>query len=210
MAPNNAPNPDYLLIASELNKLVEQCPNFKDTAFNDVLAQHRVNEYHVLQPQDGSPPVVMHNSGVTAENYWQAGKGKIVEDVPHWFFSEMNRDLLDRAFGTDGPRNVSATGAVVLEHGLPAAQMLAKKFGIDNIHDYSKRGVRPKNLDDPAPETPKIAHANNPFSRAGWNITKQGALIRGGMPYSAVVSLAASVGCKVGDTTYNKSHPANR
>ena len=56
----------------------------------------------------------------------------------------------------------------------------------------------------------KTAHATNPFSRQGWSITKQGALLRSGVPMEKVAAIAAGVGARIGDTTWNKNHPANR
>lgn len=52
-------------------------------------------------------------------------------------------------------------------------------------------------------------HATNPFSRAGWNLSKQGSVFKA-LGEAKTGALAASVGAKIGDVTWNKSHPANR
>lgn len=52
-------------------------------------------------------------------------------------------------------------------------------------------------------------HANNPFSRAGWSISKQGSVFKA-LGEAKTAALAAAVGVKIGATTWNKSHPANR
>jgi hypothetical protein len=52
-------------------------------------------------------------------------------------------------------------------------------------------------------------HANNPFSRAGWNVSKQGSVFKA-LGEKKTAELAAAVGVKPGAVTWNKNHPANR
>lgn len=52
-------------------------------------------------------------------------------------------------------------------------------------------------------------HANNPFSRAGWSVSKQGSVFKA-LGEAKTAALAAAVGVKIGATRWNPDHPANK
>lgn len=73
---------------------------------------------------------------------------------------------------------------------------LLKAWGLNGPGD-TKRGVRPVSANDDGKS--KTPDPSNPWSKAGWNVTKQGALIKSiGLDKAAQIAKAA--GCKVGDT----------
>jgi hypothetical protein len=67
----------------------------------------------------------------------------------------------------------------------------------------SLRETRPEIFGTPPGKDPKVPHANNPFSAAGWNISRQGELVKA-MGIEKAAGIAAAVGAKIGDTKPNK------
>jgi hypothetical protein len=136
--------------------------------------------------------------------------------------------------GDNGVRRATDLNPLIKSLGgdVDALKAAALNFGITDPFDLKQRGTPPANIgkmidakkaSDEADELEKRAaslraaanlaapkakpgdHASNPWSRQGFNITKQGALIKAiGVEKSA--RIAASVGCKIGDTKPNPNY----
>jgi hypothetical protein len=108
----------------------------------------------------------------------------------------------DRAF-ING--DLTAKGRLVKEIGLVAANGLAARYGLDDVHDR-KRGTRPENIADPEADAKAknktTPHANNPFHKGNWNLTKQAALLKAVGPEKCA-AIARSVGVTIGATKPN-------
>jgi hypothetical protein len=100
--------------------------------------------------------------------------------------------------------DLTAKGRLVKEIGIPAATELARRYGLDDVHDR-KRGIRPDNIADrEAAEKAKnkTPHASNPFHKSNWNVSKQGSLLRAVGPEKCA-AIARSVGVTIGATKPN-------
>jgi hypothetical protein len=120
----------------------------------------------------------------------------IAEQWPHLVPPKFEVSLSDQAFLKN---NMSARGKLVKEIGQVAALELAKRYGHDSLHSRAQ-GARPENIKDPdadAKAKNKTPHANNPFHKGNWNISKQGALLKAVGPEKCA-QIAASVGVTIG------------
>lgn len=119
-------------------------------------------------------------------------------EKPHYFVSDTLDDLQERAFGANP--TLKARGELFNDVGPTLYRDIAKMWGASEGN--LKPGTRP-GPDVEAEKNPEIVvKRNNPWSKQGWNITKQGALVASlGIEKSAAI--ARSVGCKIGDTKWN-------
>jgi hypothetical protein len=127
----------------------------------------------------------------------------IAKQYPHLVPAVFEVPLADKAFLEN---NFGARGVLVRTMGEAGALALAKRYGHDSLHSREK-GKRPEGVEAPTDDTaPKIGaagdHKNNPFSKAGWSITKQGTLLRA-VGREKCAQIAASVGSKIGATRPN-------
>ena len=115
-----------------------------------------------------------------------------------------------------------------------ALKAAGAEFGIDNVFDLTQRGQMPsggitkvidakkasdeadelearaaslrKAADLAAPKKQNLSdRASNPWSQAGWNISKQGSLVRA-VGAEKAARIAASVGCILGSTKPNPAY----
>jgi len=110
----------------------------------------------------------------------------IAKQKPHLLPPIYERSLADRAFVD---RNITARGELVRQVGAAEAGRIAERYGLRSISD-TRVGVAPD-----ASEKKAVAdnQPNNPWSRAGWNVTKQGALIRSiGVEKASAIARAAN------------------
>lgn len=81
---------------------------------------------------------------------------------PHWWPAAGQVDFEAQAFGG----NFTSRNLLVKQIGLAAADARAREWGLDGIHDYKTKPTWPGGQI----EKPK---SSNPWSAAGWNLTKQ-------------------------------------
>lgn len=106
-------------------------------------------------------------------------------------------ELLAAAFVGRG--SVTKRGELVKLIGESAAADAAKEYGLRNLHDYQSIGKAPVVIDDGKDKKPADKHVDNPWSAAGWNITKQGQLLKV-IGADKATQMAKSVGSFVGAT----------
>ncbi len=123
----------------------------------------------------------------------------LANEFPHLVPQPIKAPLADAAFLEN---NLKARGEMVRTLGTVATLEIARKYGHADLGSRAK-GKRPANVDAPEKEAPKLGaageHANNPFSRQGWNISKQGALLRA-VGAEKCAAIAASVNSRIGAT----------
>jgi hypothetical protein len=61
-----------------------------------------------------------------------------------------------------------------------------------SLNDYTTRGVRPDNAKVPENNKKLPAGKDNPWSREGWNLTRQGALYRANPKAAAEIAAKAN------------------
>lgn len=138
------------------------------------------------------------NEGVTTLADLGAWLDKQRETRKHLFVDLTVVDLESRAFGEHGKPNVSARGQLVRSLGEIAALARAKEWGLRDLNDYRTRGTRPGNANADNKKPGRKSAGSNPWSREGWNITKQGALYRANP--KAAAEIAAAAGSFIGAT----------
>lgn len=84
---------------------------------------------------------------------------------PHMFIDAVQADLETQAFG-DG--NMTARGRFIALYGEAQAKERATAWGLKSLHDTKSKGKRP--FDEGEQQK---ASKNNPWSRDGWNLTRQ-------------------------------------
>jgi hypothetical protein len=110
--------------------------------------------------------------------------------------TKLNINAEDLKLAKSG--NLTAKGRVLRACGMDQTKLDAVLAG--NVATGDAPAV-----DDAATLATKVAnddHKNNPFSKVGWNVTKQGALLRAVGPEKAA-QIAASVGSRIGATSPN-------
>jgi len=126
----------------------------------------------------------------------------IAKAYPHLVPPPFEVSLSDRAFLQN---DMTARGQLVREIGAGPAQQLAERYGHRDLMSRAQ-GKRPDNLDAPAEDNkPKIAHANNPWHRSAWNVSKQGSVLRA-LGAEKAAALARSVGCVIGSVRPNPNY----
>jgi hypothetical protein len=111
---------------------------------------------------------------------------------PHLFVDLTVVDLESRAFGEHGKPNITARGQLIKSLGESAALKRAEAWGLKNLHDYTTRGVRPDNAKTPGDNKKLPGGADNPWSKEGWNVTRQGALYRANPKAAAEIAARAN------------------
>ena len=86
----------------------------------------------------------------------------------------VNNADADKAFAGKG--NVTAAAKLIRDIGREAADKLAQQYGKAHALD-SKPGVAPQHQQKNGDGKP-VDHSKNPWSRAGWNVTRQGAIVK--------------------------------
>ena len=112
------------------------------------------------------------------------------EQRPHCFIGSGQIDLEQAAFAEG---NLTARSRLIKDLGESEADARAKEWGLKGVADFKTRGQRPGgevNKEKPS--------ADNPWSRDGWNITKQGSVVRADPALAA--RLAKAAGSFVGAT----------
>jgi len=125
----------------------------------------------------------------------------VSETWPHLIPPPFEVPLADRAFLEN---DMTARSRLVREIGPAAALDVAKRYGHETLYSRAK-GKRPDNIEAPKEDNPIVAHQNNPFSKKGWNISKQGALLRA-VGTEKCAQIAASVGSRIGATSPNMDY----
>lgn len=108
-------------------------------------------------------------------------------------------ELMQAAFaGNGGKGSPDARGKLVLAIGEDAAHDAARTYGLKSLHDYISKGAAPV-ADDGKGDKSVKPKADNPWSAAGWNVTRQGALIKSIGPEKAA-GIAKAAGSFIGAT----------
>ncbi|WP_426437806.1 hypothetical protein [Bradyrhizobium genosp. P] len=132
---------------------------------------------------------LVNAEGVSIEEWTKA----LRESKPH-FFPPDTGDLIDRAKAG----SLTAVSALYKQLGKQRFEEVMRQHGFSNPYDprsAPKPGATGKKPFDPE-------RAKNPWSAAGWNITRQGACVRS-MGLARAQSIAKSCGCVVGSTKPN-------
>jgi hypothetical protein len=95
-----------------------------------------------------------------------------------------------------GAGNITLTAKLIREIGREAADALAKQYGKAHALD-TRPGVSPQSAQQK--NANGKTHATNPFSKAGWSIQKQGALVRS-LGIEKAAAMAKAVGVTIGAT----------
>jgi hypothetical protein len=171
-----------------------------------VLEQETVAQSKQFQ-NDGKGELRHIETGETITE-WLA---KLRETKPHFFpdyipaeISEADeaRAIIDAATLTPTPASLSA---LFNRFSVAKAQEILKASGVDikpDRHGRIKPGKKITVADDgkaTVEDGPKEDRRSNPFSREGWNVTKQGSLIKSLGPEKAA-AIARSVGSYIGAT----------
>jgi hypothetical protein len=197
---------------------VEEFAKMNGELFDDQTRRHRSTgqsiEAFVREYERQRPHVLMH--GVTDMDDAAMRLTAFLGDAGKRSLTDLGK--LQNHLGGD----VEALKAAALD------------FGITNPFDLKQRGVMPsggitkvidakkanaeadqlearaaalrKAADLTAPRTNGADHASNPWSAAsGFNLTKQGALIKA-IGVEKAARIAASVGCKIGDLRPNPNY----
>jgi hypothetical protein len=125
----------------------------------------------------------------------------IAKKYPHLVPPPFEVSIADVAFIEN---NFAARGKLVNEMGERATLDLAKRYGHETLHSKAQ-GKRPASLDAPIDTTkksPTADRAANPFSCEGWNLSRQGSLVKS-LGLEKTAQIARAVGCKLGDTKPN-------
>lgn len=142
----------------------------------------------------------MHRSAILtdASEAWERGEfveatldrwlTKQKSDKPHCFIDEKQADLELSAFSHG---NMSARGRLVALHGEGFATERAQAWGLKSLHDTRTKGKSPFGKADANAGLQK--GQTNPWSAEGWNITKQGAIVKAlGEAKAAQIAKAAN------------------
>jgi hypothetical protein len=118
------------------------------------------------------------------------------ESRPYLFIQAAALDLETLAFEQ---RNVSARGRLYKELGPARLDERAKAWGLKGADDFRTKGERPDGSNDgDGKSKTKTPDASNPFSRAGWNVTQQGRLMKTNK--TLCENLARAAGVSIGAT----------
>ena len=109
---------------------------------------------------------------------------------PHCFIGAGQVDLESAAFG-DG--NMTARARLIKQVGQADAEARAKELGLKGITDFKTRGERPGGKENQAKP-----RGDNPWSAEGWNVTKQGQVVRA--DFALATRLAKAAGSFIGAT----------
>jgi hypothetical protein len=134
--------------------------------------------------------------------------GRTIEDFiktlktekPHCFPSAQAVDLQEQAFGSSP--TLKSRGALYNEVGAANYAKLAEQWGCDAS---LRPGKAPAGHESETKKPSLAARRDNPFSKQGWNITKQGALVKS-LGIEKAAAIAKSVGVKIGDTKFNPDY----
>jgi hypothetical protein len=122
-------------------------------------------------------------------------------EAPHWFPSAQAVDLQEQAFGSKP--TLRARGELFREVGAANYATLAAEWGSDAVS--LKPGTAPAGSGHEIKKPSPAERLKNPWSKQGWNLTKQMGLVRSlGAEKSAAI--ARAVGCKIGDTKFNPDY----
>lgn len=117
------------------------------------------------------------------------------ENKPH-LLPRANQ-IADAELAFVGRGNKTAAARLIRELGQAEADRVAQMYGKAHALD-NRPGVAPKRSEQKSSNgTPD--HKNNPFSRAGWNVSKQGQLIRS-LGIEKASAMARAVGVTIGAT----------
>ena len=96
-----------------------------------------------------------------------------------------------------GAGNKTVAARIIKQIGREEADKLAQQYGKAHALD-SKPGVAPQS-EQPKNGTGSPDHKNNPWSAAGWNVTRQGAICRA-LGAEKAAQMAAAVNSHIGAT----------
>ena len=162
----------------------------KSKLLADSSAEQKTDAYLVLAPffEVVGGDVVHKETGLGIDD--PKVREKIEAVKPHLFPAKFERSLADRAFA-DG--NITARAQLVREVGEVQATRIAKDYGLRGLGDTAK-GKTPEEARLKLDDKP-----NNPWSRSGWNVTKQGQLIKA-MGTEKAAAIARAAGSRIGAT----------
>jgi hypothetical protein len=126
-------------------------------------------------------------------------KSRAVES-PHWFPNAAMIDLHEQAFGPKP--TLRARGELLNKEGAANYAKIAAEWGSDGVS--LKPGEAPAGSGREIKKPSAAERLKNPWSREGWNLTKQMGLYRDLGPVGAA-GIAKAVGCKIGDTKPNEN-----
>lgn len=118
------------------------------------------------------------------------------ENKPH-LLPRANQ-VADAELAFTGTGNKTAAARLIRELGREEADRIAQMYGKAHALD-NRPGVAPKRADQKNGDGKPNDHAKNPFSKAGWNVSKQGQLVRSLGPEKAA-AMARAVGVTIGAT----------
>lgn len=112
---------------------------------------------------------------------------------PHLFPAPIADDLAERAFAGRG--NITARGQLIREVGQAEADKIAQRYGLRNTAD-----TRPGKSPEGAPRAKGRDNApSNPWSKSGFNVTKQGQIVRA-LGIEKAAAMARAAGSYIGAT----------
>jgi len=171
---------DKQTIEAALLAAFDALPNALPSARDDVLLYARD-----FQVRDG---VVEHVSGESPSEYLAAETKKFGRHS-HWVAEPGAEFSGDKNPWSQKGWNLTNQSAVVAKYGAERAAQISAEAG-------SKIGATKPS----APLTDEaIKQSKNPWSESGWNVSRQGAIARE-LGVRAAAAMAASAGCKLGDT----------
>jgi hypothetical protein len=117
------------------------------------------------------------------------------ENKPHLLPRE--NQIADAELAFVGRGNKTAAARLIRELGQAEADRVAQMYGKAHALD-NEPGVAPKREQQKRGDS-TTEHKGNPFSRAGWNVSKQGQLIRS-LGIEKASAMARAVGVTIGAT----------
>jgi hypothetical protein len=121
---------------------------------------------------------------------------------PHLFEQPTAHQSLE-ALAFAGSGNVTARGKLVKEIGEKDADKAARSWGLSGLHDFTRQGAPVSGEQKAA----RKADRENPWSEAGWNLTRQGALVKA-MGIEKAASMARAAHSYIGATRPTKAAKA--
>ncbi len=177
----------------EIEKLARTTGDIMESAVQELIGTHA--QYF----RNDGPDLKHILTGELIEDF----VGKLKKEKPHYYASfqplseeQVLDEVIEEACLSPSPAKL---GRLYKAVGDVRYHEILKQWGTDAAR--MKPGIRPEWANKP--EIKKAANrAGNPFSKEGWNLTKQMALVKSIGPEKAA-AIARRVGCKIGDTKPN-------
>jgi hypothetical protein len=210
MSPARARDQNYATTLAQRESAITEFAEFlqKDCGINDAGARNEYAELHIDEFEKTATGWMHVESATTAERYVNT---ELRSKRPHLWDARIDRTLAYKAFAepqVDGRRgNVTAQGQLHREVGAERYTELAKLYkDNDNPPEHAAnvaatRGeiaVLEKQLArlkaSLPPEQNKLVEVStNPFTKSGWNVSKQGSVFKTNPELCARLARAAGV-----------------